>query len=92
MHGVWSARTLLRVEPSCVPDVVAALHDPAWRVREMCCQVAYRWEVELLPGEPRRLRVPVISGAIVERNGAAFVHLDPTLVVVGTVVRAPDVA
>ena len=44
---VWAARTLLYVwSPTCAGDVVAALHDPAWRVREMCCKVAARWEVE----------------------------------------------
>lgn len=43
---VWAARTLLYVwSPACGDDVVAALHDPAWRVREMCCKVAVRWEV-----------------------------------------------
>ena len=43
---VWAARTLLYVwSERCGPDVVAALVDPAWRVREMCAKVAARWEV-----------------------------------------------
>ena len=43
---VWAARTLLYVwSDACTADVVAALEDPAWRVREMCAKVAARWEV-----------------------------------------------
>lgn len=43
---VWAARTLLYVwRDACTADVVAALQDPAWRVREMCAKVAARWEV-----------------------------------------------
>jgi len=43
---VWAARTLLYVwSDACAADVVAALQDPAWRVREMCAKVAARWEV-----------------------------------------------
>ena len=30
---------------ACAADVVAALQDPAWRVREMCAKVAARWEL-----------------------------------------------
>ena len=45
-YRVWAARTLLHVwEDGCTTDVVAALRDPAWRVREMCAKVAARWEV-----------------------------------------------
>lgn len=43
---VWAARTLLHVwSDRCAADVVAALGDPAWRVREMSAKVAARWEV-----------------------------------------------
>ncbi|WP_020142553.1 HEAT repeat domain-containing protein [Terracoccus sp. 273MFTsu3.1] len=43
---VWAARTLLYVwSERCGADVVAALGDPAWRVREMCAKVAARWEL-----------------------------------------------
>lgn len=43
---VWAARTLLYVwNDPCTADVVAALQDPAWRVREMCAKVAARWEI-----------------------------------------------
>jgi len=43
---VWAARTLLYVwSDAAAADVVAGLDDPAWRVREMCCKVAARWEV-----------------------------------------------
>jgi len=42
----WAARTLLYVwDERYVPDIVAGLQDPAWRVREMCAKVAVRWEV-----------------------------------------------
>lgn len=48
---VWAARSLLYVwSPACVSDVVATLHDPAWRVREMCCKVAARWRLEPAAG------------------------------------------
>ncbi len=78
---VWAARTLLYVwSPSCVPDVVAALHDPAWRVREMCCQVAARWEVEpaagpcldLVTDETPRVRAAAVRvlGAVGETEHA----------------------
>jgi hypothetical protein len=43
---VWAARTLLYVwSDADATDVVAGLDDPAWRVREMCCKVAARWDV-----------------------------------------------
>ena len=43
---VWAARTLLYVwNDACTRDLVAALEDPAWRVREMCLKVAAKWEV-----------------------------------------------
>lgn len=43
---VWAARTLLHVwDHAAAPDVVAALGDPAWRVREMCAKVSAKWEV-----------------------------------------------
>ena len=43
---VWAARTLLYVwSDACAVDIVAALENPAWRVREMCAKVAARWEV-----------------------------------------------
>jgi hypothetical protein len=45
-YQVWAARTLLHVwADACAPEVVMALHHPAWRVREMCAKVAARWEV-----------------------------------------------
>ena len=40
---VWAARGLLYVwVPSAEPAVLAGLHDPAWRVREMCAKVVRR--------------------------------------------------
>jgi hypothetical protein len=40
---VWAARGLLYVWiPTAEPAVLAGLHDPAWRVREMCAKVARR--------------------------------------------------
>lgn len=37
---VWGARGLLYAwDPSAAPAVVAGLHDPAWRVREMSAKV-----------------------------------------------------
>ncbi|WP_323097156.1 HEAT repeat domain-containing protein [Intrasporangium sp. YIM S08009] len=43
---VWAARTMLYVwSDDAIADVVAALDDPAWRVREMCAKVAARWDV-----------------------------------------------
>ena len=38
---VWAARALLYAwAPGAEPAVLAGLHDPAWRVREMCAKVA----------------------------------------------------
>jgi len=43
---VWGARGLLYAyEPAAAPQVVGALHDGAWRVREMAAKVVARWEV-----------------------------------------------
>jgi HEAT repeat protein len=40
---VWAARGLLYVSiPTAEPAVLAGLHDPAWRVREICAKVARR--------------------------------------------------
>src|SRR6478609_1918139 len=83
---VWAARTLLYVwtEPSG-PDVVAALGDPAWRVREMCAKVAARWEVgpaaetcaDLVTTDavPRvRAAAARVLGAVGEAEGADALH------------------
>ena len=43
---VWGARGLLYAyEPAAAPQVVGALRDDAWRVREMAAKVVARWEV-----------------------------------------------
>ena len=40
---VWAARALMYVwRPAAEEAVLAGLHDPAWRVREMCAKVARR--------------------------------------------------
>jgi len=40
---VWAARALLYAwHPAAEGPVLAGLHDPAWRVREMCAKVARR--------------------------------------------------
>ncbi len=40
---VWAARGLLYVwAPTAETAVLAGLHDPAWRVREMCAKVVRR--------------------------------------------------
>ena len=65
----WAARTLLYVwDERRVPNVVAGLRDPAWRVREMCARVVVRWEVgeavevaaDLLDDENVRVRVAAL--------------------------------
>jgi HEAT repeats len=44
---VWGLRGLLwRWAPEAMPELQAALSDPAWRVREMALKVATRHEVE----------------------------------------------
>ncbi|MEO6999904.1 MAG: HEAT repeat domain-containing protein [Terracoccus sp.] len=78
---VWAARTLIYVwSPSRLADVVAALGDPAWRVREMCCTVAARWEVgqaadaclRLVDDETPRVRTAAVRvlGAVGEAEHA----------------------
>lgn len=43
---VWAARGLLHVyTPAAVREIVGALGDEAWRVREMAAKVVARWEV-----------------------------------------------
>ena len=43
---VWGARGLLYAwTPSAEPAVLGGLHDPAWRVREMCAKVVRRREL-----------------------------------------------
>lgn len=43
---VWGLRGLLhRWAPQATPDVVGALRDPAWRVREMASKVVRRYEL-----------------------------------------------
>lgn len=68
-YRVWAARTLLHVwDDASAPEVVAALHHPAWRVREMCAKVAARWEVaaaadsclELLDDDTPRVRAAAV--------------------------------
>ncbi len=65
---VWSARTLLYVwDDDCSADVVAGLGDPAWRVREMCCKVAARWEV----GAAAEVCVGLVADAVPRVRAAA---------------------
>ncbi|RKT77689.1 HEAT repeat protein [Terracoccus luteus] len=53
---VWAARTLLHAGPGpATADVVAALADPAWRVREMAAKVCARWAVAEAADPCRRL-------------------------------------
>lgn len=78
---VWAARTLLYVRDAPpVDDIVAALADPAWRVREMCSKVAVRWEVgqaadpclRLVADEYPRVRIAAVRvlGAVGEAEHA----------------------
>ena len=83
---VWAARTLLHVwSDRCEAEVVAALADPAWRVREMCAKVATRWEVgsaaercaELVTADdvPKvRAAAARALGAVGEAEHAAALH------------------
>lgn len=82
---VWAARTLLYVwDPSRLADVVTALDDPAWRVREMCCKVAARWEVaqaaapclRLVADEAPRVRCAAVRvlGAVGEAEHASGIR------------------
>ncbi len=81
---VWAARTLLYVwDPLATRDLVAALGDPSWRVREMCLKVAIRWEVadgvdvagRLVADEVVRVRVAALRvlGAVGEHEHLALV-------------------
>ncbi len=98
---VWAARTLLHVwDDAVVTDVVAALTDPAWRVREMCAKVCARWEVApaadavvaLLGDEVPRVRVAALRvlGAVGEGEHAAVIRsalADPEVCVVAMAER-----
>lgn len=82
---VWAARTLLYVwNEDCGAEVVAALNDSAWRVREMCAKVCARWEVGaaadpclgLVDDETPRVRAAAVRvlGATGEAEHAAGIR------------------
>jgi hypothetical protein len=65
---VWGARGLLHCyQPSAARDVVAALGDDHWRVREMAAKVAATWEV----GEAADGLVPLIDDDVPRVRAAA---------------------
>ena len=72
VHGywvrVWGARGLLHCyQPSAAPDVVAALRDDHWRVREMAAKVVATWEV----GEAADPLVPLLDDHVPRVRAAA---------------------
>ncbi len=99
---VWAARTLLHVwDDAASAEVVAALGDPAWRVREMGAKVCARWEVAqaaeaaltLLGDEVPRVRVAALRAleAVGEGEHAEAIRsalADPQVSVVATAERA----
>jgi len=65
---VWGARGLLHCyQPSAARDVVAALGDDAWRVREMAGKVVATWEV----GEAADGLVPLLDDEVPRVRAAA---------------------
>ena len=65
---VWGARGLLHCyEPSAARDVVAALGDDHWRVREMAGKVVATWEV----GEAADGLVPLLNDEVPRVRAAA---------------------
>jgi HEAT repeat protein len=82
---VWAARGLLYVwTPAAAPAIVAALSDPAWRVREMAAKVTRLHEVgeaadalaELVDDPVPRVRIAAVRalGAVGEAEHAAAVR------------------
>jgi len=80
---VWAARGLLHCyAPSAASDVVAALGDDHWRVRETAAKVAATWEVgeaadglvPLLDDEVPRVRAAAVRALGVVGEGE---HADP---------------
>ena len=72
VHGywvrVWGARGLLHCyQPSAAPDLVAALGDEHWRVREMAAKVVATWEV----GEAADGLVPLLDDDVPRVRAAA---------------------
>ena len=65
---VWGARGLLHCyDDLAARDVVAALSDEAWRVREMAAKVVGRWEV----GEAAEALEPLLSDDVPRVRTAA---------------------
>jgi len=65
---VWGARGLLHCyEPLAARDLVAALADRSWRVREMAAKVAARW----LVGEAADALVPLVGDEVPRVRAAA---------------------
>lgn len=65
---VWGARGLLHCyDGLAAPDVVAALGDESWRVREMCAKVVARWEV----GEAAEALEPLLTDDVPRVRAAA---------------------
>jgi HEAT repeats len=65
---VWGARGLLHCyQPGAAPDVVAALGDEQWRVREMAAKVVATWEV----GEAADGLVPLLEDEVPRVRAAA---------------------
>jgi HEAT repeat protein len=65
---VWAARGLLYAwDPAAGPDVVRALGDPAWRVREMAAKVVHRREL----GEAAEALGPLLRDATARVRSAA---------------------
>ena len=72
VHGywvrVWGGRGLLHCyQPSAAADVVAALGDEHWRVREMAAKVVATWEV----GEAADRLVPLLDDDVPRVRAAA---------------------
>jgi hypothetical protein len=65
---VWGARGLLHCyQPSAAREVVAALGDDQWRVREMAAKVVATWEV----GEAADALVPLLADEVPRVRAAA---------------------
>jgi HEAT repeat protein len=65
---VWAARGLLHCyQPAAARDVVAALGDEAWRVRETAAKVVATWEV----GEAADRLVPLLEDDVPRVRAAA---------------------